>query len=228
MNYFKSATFLGILFFLTSLGAFAEEPLRSPSPSNNHASLDSLTLPERQEYQIACQKALMDPAVQSTREIARMDLHKAILKVNPSLDTIFANMDAYGPEGASQISEKKKNLGDIFPEWLANYPAASTQKLTPENLHDLEAAHKKALEDPAVKDAIKIARLTFYNALINADPVIEPILSKAGIATPKSVQSLSKNSKLGSEEKILGGDVQAWGEEVLAPAIPTPTVKESK
>ncbi len=217
-----------IIFFLASVGAFAEAPLASPTPSSDHASLDALTQPERQEYEIARQKALMDPAVQSTREIARMSLYRAMLKADPSLDTIFANMDTYGPNGIPEISEKKKSLGDNFSEWLANYPSESTKKLTSENLHELQGAHTTALEDPMVKDATKIARLTFYNALINADPLIEPILTKASIPTPKSVQPLSKNSKIGSEEKILGGDVQAWGEEVLAPAIPAPTVKANK
>lgn len=182
-------------------------------------SLAALTPAEQQEYNTALQKSLTDPAVQSTREITRMAIHKAMLKADPTLEATFANMDVRGPEGIAEISDKKKSLGDNFEEWLANYSPTVTKNLTPKELSQLQEAYAKAMKDPSVLDALKIAHLTFYNAMINADPLIVPILTKAGIPTPKSVQGLSQGSKVGSEEKILGGNVQAWGEEVLAPAI---------
>lgn len=185
------------------------------------SSFAALTQPEQQEYDMALQKALTDPAVQSTREIARMSIHKAMLKSDPTLETLLADSDTRDPQGMPGISDKKKKLGENFDEWLANYPSAMTDKLAPEQLHQLETAHAKALEDPTVISALKTARLTFYNAMTNADPLIAPILAKNGIQTPKSVQPLSKNATVGSEEKILGGDVQAWGNEILAPAIST-------
>lgn len=199
-----------LFFFSAALSlSFAELP-----PSEQKES------PEQKEYKVALQKALTDPSVQSTREIARMAIHKAMLRADPSLETLFANLDTRGPEGMPTISDKKKNVGDQFEEWLANYSPTVTKNLTSTDLQRLKAAHAKAMEDPAVRDALKIARLTFYNAMINADPLIAPILAKMGIPTPKSVQPLSQGSKVGSEEKILGGDVQSWGEEVLAPALP--------
>lgn len=157
-----------------------------------------------------------------------MAIHKSMLKADPMLETLFANLDTRGPEGMPEVSDKKKNVGDQFDEWLANYSPSVTKNLTPEQLNQLKVAHAKAMKDPAVHDALKIARLTFYDAMINADPLIAPILNKAGISTPNSVQPLSQGSKVGSEEKILGGDVQSWGEEVLAPALPAQEKVKSK
>ena len=216
------------LLFLSN-AAFAQVESASPGATapavknletaTHKASLESLTPAERTEFLTAHQKALTDPAVQSTREITRMALHKAMLKADPSVETIIANMDAQGPQTGIGVSRHNKSLGGDFDQWLANFPPTAAASLTPEEKETLQRAHAKALLDPSVQEARKTAHLTFYNAMINADPLIVPILTKAGIPTPSSVQPLSQKSHLGSEEKILGGNVQAWGEEVLAPAI---------
>ena len=221
--------FIAAAFFLSILGAFAQispfpEATATASPSATpttlqKASLAALTPSERTEFFSAHQKAMMDPAVQSTRQISRIALHKAMLHADPSVETIIADMDAHGPQDTLGISTKKKSLGGNFQQWLNNFPAEATAKLTPEEREKLRAVHEKALQDPTVQETRKTAHLTFYNAMINADPLIAPILNKAGIPTPKSVVPLSGSSNVGSEEKILGGDFQAWGSEVLAPAI---------
>ena len=216
-------------FFLSIIGAFAQtapapaatataSPSATPTTSQK-ASLAALTPPERTEFFSAHQKAMMDPAVQSTRQISRMALHKAMLRADPSVETIIANMDAQGPQDALGIGRKNKSLGGNFEQWLHNFPAEATAKLTPEERKKLCAAHEKALQDPIVQETRKTAHLIFYNAMINADPLIAPLLNKAGIPTPKSVTPLSGSSNIGSEEKILGGDFQAWDSEVLSPAI---------
>lgn len=219
--------FLSLL-FLSSV-AFAQVESASPTaiPSaaktpdaiDHKASLDALTSAERAEFLTAHQKALMDPAVQSTREMTRMALHKAMLQADPSVETIIANMDAAGPQKGLGVKRHNKSLGGDFKQWLANFPPESIASLSPEDKEKLQSAHSKALLDPSVEAARKTAHLTFYNAMINADPLITPLLVKAGIPTPSTVQPLSKKEHIGSEEKILGGNFQAWGEEVLAPAI---------
>ncbi|MBM3856423.1 MAG: hypothetical protein FJ390_00485 [Verrucomicrobia bacterium] len=181
--------------------------------------LSKLTPAELQEYQTAQHTALRTPAVQSTRRIARMALHKAMLKADPTVDTIFANMNAHAPKNQLQISQRKKHFGMKFTSWLANYPPESVSALTKTDLKKLEIAHAKGLQDPSVIAARKTARITFYNAMINTDPKIIPILTKAGIEMPQSIRTPTANSKIGNEEQILGGNDDLWDTEVLAPAV---------
>jgi hypothetical protein len=224
MNIF---VFLSLLFF--SAAAFGQlesaSPEISPEAAKNKEilphkdSLEALTPEERIEFLTAYQKALTDPAVQSTREITLMALHRAMLRVDPSVETIIATMDARGPQTGVDVSHHNKSLGGNFQQWLANFPSSATCSLTIQEKETLKRAHAKALIDPSVQQARKTAYLTFYNAITNADPLIGPLLAKAGMEKPSSVQPLSPKSPLGNEEKILGGNFQAWGEEILAPVI---------
>ena len=188
-------------------------------PDSANASLESLTPDEKTEFLTAYQKALTDPAVQSTREITRITLHKAMLKADPSVETILANMDAYNAQNGFSVSRSKKRLGGDFQHWLGNFCPAAVASLTTTEKETLEKIHAKALLDPSVQEARKTAHATFYNAIFNADPLIGPIMNKLGIPAPSTVQPLSNKSSIQSEEKILGGDFQAWGEEILAPNI---------
>ncbi|MFI0347399.1 MAG: hypothetical protein ACH346_01320 [Chthoniobacterales bacterium] len=167
----------------------------------------------------AHQKALQDPAVQSTRQIARMTLHKAMLRIDPTIETIIATMDAHGPKDGAAVNTEEKALGGHFDKWANNIPPTSRVVLTPEDKMKLRAAHDQAMKDPAVMEARKTARATLYNAMINADPTIEPLLAKAGIKPPINVESSIKNSNIGSEEKILGGNASKRDKEVLAPTV---------
>lgn len=199
----------------------ATPPATSGSPSKTPtASLSSLTPEEREELSKAHQQALQDPAVQSTRQIARMALHKAMLAIDPSIETIFANMNANGPKDKVAVHSEEKALGDHYDKWAGNIPPSSQAVLTPEDRTKLRAAHDQAMKDLAVIAARKTARVTLYNAMINANPTIGAILTKAGIKAPSNVESSVKNSAIGSEEKILGGgNGQQWSKEVLDPAI---------
>ncbi len=192
------------------------EPQKIPSLK---ASLESLTSSEKIEFLTARQKALADPSVESTSEITRMALHAAMLKADPSIDTILANMDTQGPENKIRGRQNKKNWGGDFKSWLTSFPATSVASLTSNETETLEHAYNQALLDPSVQEARKNACLIFYNAMMNADPLIIPILSKAGIDKPSSNQPLSEKSHIESENRVLGGDFQAWGKEILAPAI---------
>ena len=183
------------------------------------SDFSKLTPAELQEFKTTRNEALRAPAVQSTRRIARIALHKAMLKADPTVDTIFANMNAHAPKNELQVSHHKKHFGMKFNSWLANYPPESVAALTQADRQKLEAAHQKGLQDPSVISARKTARITFYNAMINTDPKIIPILTKAGIEMPNSIRRPATNSKIGSEEKILGGNDDAWDNEILAPAV---------
>jgi hypothetical protein len=193
--------------------------LTSPVFGQQQRDLSKLTPAERQEFEQTRRQALRTPAVQSTRRIARIALHKAMLKADPTIDTIFANMNAHAPKNQLQVPHHKKHSGMKFSSWLANYPPESVAALTPANRKKLETAHQKGLQDPTVISARKTARITFYNAMINTDPKIIPILTKAGIAMPDSIRRPATNSKIGSEEKILGGNDDTWDTEILAPAV---------
>jgi hypothetical protein len=208
-------------FCLTLHGAL---PLSDHDPETQKipslkASLESLTSSEKIEFLTTRQKALADPAVESTGEITRMALHSAMLKVDPSINTILANMDNQGPESQTSGHQNKKNFVGDFKSWLANFPSNSVASLTSNETETLEHAYNQALLDPSVQEARKNACLIFYNAMMNADPLIVPILSKAGIDKPSSIQPLSEKSHIESENRILGSDFQAWGKEILAPAI---------
>lgn len=183
------------------------------------ADLSKLTPAELQEYQQTRHEALKTPAVESTRRIARMALHKAMLKADPTVDTIFANMNAHAPKNQLQVPLKKKHFGMKFSSWLSNYPPESVAALSPGDLKKLETAHTNALQDSTVLAARKTARITFYNAMINTDPKIIPILTKAGIDMPHSIRQSAMYSKVGSEEQILGGNDDLWDTEVLTPAV---------
>ena len=183
------------------------------------SDFSKLTPAELQEFKTTRSVALRTPAVQSTRRIARIALHKAMLKADPTVDTIFANMNAHAPKNELQVSHHKKHFGMKFNSWLANYPPESVAALTQADRQKLEEAHQKGLQDPSVISARKTARITFYNAMINTDPNIIPILTKAGIEMPNSIRRPAMNSKIGSEEKILGGNDDAWDNEILAPAV---------
>ncbi|MCX6957495.1 MAG: hypothetical protein NT164_03040 [Verrucomicrobiae bacterium] len=197
--------FCCFVIFLTTLSAASD--------------LSKLTPAELQEYETTHSEALRAPAVQSTRRIARINLHKAMLKADPTVDTIFANMNAHAPKNQIQVSHHKKHFGMKFNSWLSNYPPESVAVLTPIDRQKLEAAHQKGLQYPAVVSARKTARITFYNAMINTNPKIIPILTKAGIEMPNSIRRPAMNSKIGSEEKILGANDDAWDNEILAPAV---------
>jgi len=192
------------------------EPQKIPSLK---VSLESLTSSEKIEFLTARQKALADPAVESTSEITRMALHTAMLKADPSVDTILANMDTQGPDNKTGGRQNKKNLYGDFQCWLATFPSTSVASLTSGEKETLEHAYNQALIDPSVQEARKTALLIFYNAMMNADPLIVPILTKAGIKKPSSIEPLSEKSHIESENRVLGGDFQAWGKEILAPAI---------
>ncbi|MFZ4115211.1 MAG: hypothetical protein ACOYK6_00640 [Chthoniobacterales bacterium] len=221
-------TLLSLLFLSVTSFAQVESASSEVSPESvknkesvpHKDSLEALTPQERIEFLTAYQKALTDPSVQSTREITRMALHHAMLRADPSVETIIADMDARGPQAGIAVNRRNKGLGGNFQQWLANFPPSATTSLTTEEIETLKRAHAKALLDPSVQQARETAYLTFYNAITNADPLIGPLLAKAGMEKPSSVQPLSPKSPLGSEEKILGGNFQAWGEEILAPAIP--------
>ncbi|MEI6416495.1 MAG: hypothetical protein WCO92_02105 [Verrucomicrobiota bacterium] len=197
--------FCCFVIFLTTLSAASD--------------LSKLTPAEIQEFKTTRSEALRAPAVQSTRRIARIALHKAMLKADPTVDTIFANMNAHAPKNQIQVSHHKKHFGMKFNSWLSNYPPESVAVLTPIDRQKLEAAHQKGLQYPAVVSARKTARITFYNAMINTNPKIIPILTKAGIEMPHSIRRPATNSKIGSEEKILGVNDDAWDTEILAPAV---------
>ena len=198
---------------------FLSACLASPIFAQQERDLSKLTQAELQEFKTTRSEALRAPAVQSTRRIARIALHKAMLKADPTVDTIFANMNAHAPKNQFQVSPHKKHFGMKFTSWLANYPVESVAALTPIDRQKLEAAHQKGLQDLSVISARKTARITFYNAMINTDPNIIPILTKAGIEMPNSIRRPATNSKIGSEEKILGGNDAAWDDEILAPAV---------
>lgn len=214
-----------IAFFLFSLSAFAQVsldapailPLAHPSPEvlrtvSTKSSLESLTSPEKIEFLTARQKALTDPAVQSTREVIRLALHQAILKADPSVETILANMNRQGLDTGA--SRSKNNVGGDFQHWLANFPLAAISSLSPSEKERLEHAYTKALLDPSLQEARKHAHAIFYSAMMNADPLIVPILNKAGIAKPSSMQVVSEKSPIESEEKIPESDISSWGEEM--------------
>lgn len=201
----KTLAWLGIVFLSAKIGWAA--------------NLSQLTPVELKEYETVRSAALRDPAVQSTRRITRIALHKAMLKADPTVDTIFANMNAHVPKNQMQISQKKKHFGMKFSTWLSNYPKEALAALTPDDLKKLEAAHQKGLQDPTVIAARKTARITMYNAMINADPKIIPVLTKAGIKMPNNVRWFAAPSKLGSEEQILGGNEGLWDADVLTPAV---------
>lgn len=52
------------------------------------------------------------------------------------------------------------------------------ESLTPAEREQLMAAHKKAQEDPAVRDAEKALHEAMHAALLKADPTIGPVLEK--------------------------------------------------
>ncbi len=184
-----------------------------------NSDLSKLTPDELQEYHQTRTQALQTPAVQSTRRIARIALHNAMLKADPTIDTIFANMDAHAPKTQLQVPHHKKHFGMKFSSWLANYPPESVAVLTSADRKKLEIAHQKGLQAPTVISARKTARITFYNAMINTDPKIIPILTKIGVQMPNSIRQPATNSKIGSEERILGGNDDAWDMEILAPTV---------
>ncbi len=223
----SSSCFVAIHLIMTkkSFSIFALALLIATAAAQQPRDLSKLTPAELQEYNQTRSAALQTPAVQSTRRIARMALHKAMLKADPTIDTIFANMNAHAPKNEVQVSHHKKHFGMKFHSWLSNYPPESIATLTPTDLKKLEAAHQKGLQDPSVVSARKTARITFYNAMINIDPQVVPILSKAGISMPNSIRRPITNSKIGSEEKILGGNNDLWDQEVLAPAVEGPKTK---
>jgi hypothetical protein len=186
---------------------------------DHQAGLSSLTLAEQHEFEAVRDKAMLLPAVQSTRRLVRMALHQAMLQADPALDTIFADMNAHTPNKELKFPHHKKYVGIQFASWLANYPPASIAFLTPADRQKLKLAHQKALQDPNFIAASKTARITFYNAMINVYPKIMPILTKAGIPMPSSIRKAAINSKIGSEEKILGDNDAVWDAEILVPTV---------
>jgi hypothetical protein len=183
-------------------------------------SVSTLTADQRQEFEKSYRAALQTPAVKSTSHLARMALHNAILKADPTVETILANMNAPEAQDQLQNSHQKRPLGIKFDAWLANYPATSVAHLTAADRQKLEQAHRQGIHDPTFMAAMKTARITLYNAMISIDPKIAPILTKAGIALPKSMSHSVTNSKVGSEVRVLGGDDDLlFVNDILDPAI---------
>ncbi|HLB32644.1 MAG: hypothetical protein A3F67_06690 [Verrucomicrobia bacterium RIFCSPHIGHO2_12_FULL_41_10] len=214
-----------LLPFLIIAVATTLSPTSSPKTSTPFAETQSAFSPstaallaqlspvERKEYLAARAQSLQDPAVQSTREIVRMTLHKAMLQADPGIDAILANMNAKVPEMLLENSNQEKKMGAHFDQWLSNIPSQAQKNLTSAELAQLKTAHQKAMKNPAVISARNIAQSTFCNAMINANPLIGPVLKKMGLNPPVGMPGL------GSEEKILGGNFQEWATEILAPTI---------
>ena len=185
-------------------------PFLSQKKNTAYATLSPA---EQKAYVKARREALQDPAVQSTREIVHMAIHKAMLQADPSIEAILANMNAKTPKALLEEGHKKEHMGTHFQEWLADIPPQVQKTITPQERQQLKAAHKKAMQNPHVLAAQKTANTTFCNAMINANHLIGPVLKKMGMTVPTGMPGL------GSEEKILGGNFTSWSSEILAPTI---------
>jgi hypothetical protein len=188
-----------------------------PPPPDEHRGgpMERLTPAEMAQLKAAHDKAIaQDPSLEQNMkaaheamEKARMSMHDAILKADPSIAPILEKItppkwghEMRHPEGFGQTNRPGTNSATMtdskhekhgMPPGFAN--------LTPAEKLRLKAAHEAAKNDPAVvsaKQAAKNAttpqdrhaareacRKAMHDAMIKADPTIEPLLEK--VAPPK-------------------------------------------
>ncbi|MEI8340497.1 MAG: hypothetical protein WCH43_03045 [Verrucomicrobiota bacterium] len=151
-------------------------------------NLQSLTPEEKTKFEAARDKAMQDPKVQDAQEnmkaaseAARAERKKALLAQDPTLGPILDKMGAGAPKPAVSGSEGGAKAGP--PERGGRRPDLSG--LTPEEREKLKAANEKIKDNPevvAARDKAQQAGKQFFSALhdamLAADPTIEPILKK--------------------------------------------------
>lgn len=179
----KTLIFLAALVMLFHQPVFARASGRQPGRFAERL-MGNLPPAEQEKLKAAREKAMKDPKVQAAFEDMRATakeshetLHAALLKADPSLQTVLDKMKATRMErrkaGAFEEDAEKAGAGRF---------GAS---LAPEERSKLQAALQKVRANADVKAAharTQEARRLFLNALrtamLSADPTVAPLLEK--------------------------------------------------
>ena len=193
---------------MSSTNSEAEAPPENnqppPPPEQRGGPMANLTQTEREQLKAAHDKAIQkDPSLEEkmkaahqSMESARQAMHDAMIAVDPSVEPILKKItppkwggehrnrpDAQTNSGSSGVAPQEKH-GQ--PPGFAN--------LTPAEQVQLKALHEQVKNDPAVvaaHDAVKNATTpeehraakealhkAMHDAMLKADPSIEPVLAK--------------------------------------------------
>jgi Spy/CpxP family protein refolding chaperone len=150
--------------------------------------LQNLTPEEKEKLKAAREKAMQDPKVQDAQEnmkaaneVFRAARKQALLAQDPTLGPILDKLEA-GQKPVLSGSQGGTKTGP--PERGGRRPDLSV--LTPEEREKLKAANEKIKDNPDVVSAREKAMeankqffSAMHDAMLAADPSIEPILKKA-------------------------------------------------
>lgn len=179
-----------ILFALASATPLrAQEAAPSAPPGREQRDfaprgpMANFTPEEREKLKAAREKAMEDPKVQDALE-NRKDANEkfqsvmrpALLAVDPSLEPILDKMQ----------KARQGNQGGA-PDAVRKMPDRPLSVLTSEEREKLKAAHDKVKDNPELKSAQeeriaaeKAFGTAMHDAMVAADPTVEPLLKKIG------------------------------------------------
>ena len=157
-----------------------------------HQGLQDMTPEEREKLKAAREKAMQDPKVQSAvenlktaGEAFRAARKQALLAADSSLGPILDKIDAAIKQNAPGGQAGGPKPGGPNAERGGRMMEQALNSLTPEEREKVKAASEKIKDNPDVvaarqkmAEAEKQFQSVLHDALIAADPSIEPLLQK--------------------------------------------------
>lgn len=190
-------------------------PNATPPPRDDRGPMAGLTREEKDRVKAAHDKAVaQDPTLEQKMEEAHKAMYDAMVAVDPSVAPILDKMKPGkmgkmgekhdGPPSSDQKGKKDGNKGDNGQAGDSRHGPPGMASLTESERGQLKALHEQVKSDPAVsaareavqnaatpdarRSAEEAAKQVVHDAMIKADPSVEPILEKlrAGSEKPAS------------------------------------------
>lgn len=205
-RFLASTTLLTLACSPLLLAQDSTTPQPSPSPSvapanpggagggperRRGAMFGNMSQEDREKLKAAREKAMQDPKVQDAQENAKAAneafqnaRRQALLAADPSVGPILDKVQAALKSGTGTAAGQGKGNGGFEGRggWRM---AQALDTLTPEEREKLKAAEQKIKDNPdlvSARDkkvaADQLLASTLHDAMIAADPTIEPLLKK--------------------------------------------------
>lgn len=195
-----------------------QSPPPSPPKGERHGPMAQLSDAERAQLKAAHDKAIeQDPTLQEkmkgaydAMEAARKEMNDAMIKVDPTIESILSKIISPKRDGKK---EGAPHQGGKAPRtWKHDGPAGKGMaNLSEAERQQVKALHEQVKNNPAViaareamksastpearRDAEKALHEASRDAMVKADPSIEPILEKLRpLAQPQQQAAEQSNS----------------------------------
>ena len=187
-------------------------PNATPPPRDDRGPMAGLTKEEKDQVKAAHDKVVtQDPTLEQKMEAAHKAMYDAMVAVDPSVASILDKMKPGkmrkvgekhdGPPSPDQKGQKGANKGDNGQAGDSRHGPPGMANLTESERGQLKALHDQVKSDPTVsaareavqnaatpearRSAEEAAKQAVHDAMIKADPSVEPILEKLRAGSEK-------------------------------------------